>query len=205
MRRITARLVVAGVGLTLLAAGCGSSGKGASSAKTTTSAPGGVDPNAPEVVAPGDIPDTQVYVALAGPGGRYSIKVPEGWARKIAGSSVTLTDHYNSVMATATRVVTAPTAASVQTTEVPRLRRSIPNFELVKVATVTRAAGTAVLVSYRAGSARDPVTGKRVAIDVERYEFWRSGTLVTLTLSGARGSDNVDPWKTVTNSFTWTK
>ena len=29
------------------------------------------------------------------------------------------------------------------------------------------------------------------------------GMQVTLTLSGARGSDNVDPWKTITDSFAW--
>ena len=101
-------------------------------------------------------------------------------------------------------VAVAPTVASVQATEVPILQRNVANFELVKVASVTRTAGPAILVTYRAGSAPNPVTGKRVAIDVERYEFWHNGTLVTLTLSGARGSDNVDPWKKVTNSFAWT-
>ena len=206
MRRVaTIGVAAAALGFALLATACGSSSpKSSSSANTTTSAPAGVNPNAPEIVAPGDIPDTQVYVTLAGPGGRYSIKVPEGWSRTTVGNTATLTDHYNSVAATATRVATAPTASSVRTTEVPRLQREVPNFELVKVETVQRSAGPAVLISYRAGSARDPVTGKRVALDVERYEFWRNGTQVTLTLSGARGSDNVDPWKTVTDSFAWT-
>jgi len=47
------------------------------------------------------------------------------------------------------------------------------------------------------------VTGKVVRDDVERYEFWRGGTEAVLTLSGAAGSDNVDPWRLVTDSFTW--
>jgi len=38
---------------------------------------------------------------------------------------------------------------------------------------------------------------------VERYEFWKNGTAVIITLSSAAGSDNVDPWKTVTDSFVW--
>ena len=38
---------------------------------------------------------------------------------------------------------------------------------------------------------------------VERYEFWRGGTEAVVTLSGAAGSDNVDPWRLVTDSFTW--
>jgi hypothetical protein len=60
-----------------------------------------------------------------------------------------------------------------------------------------------VLVTYRASSAADAVTGKRVTLDVERYEFWRNGTQVTITLSAPQGSDNVDPWKRVTESFAW--
>jgi hypothetical protein len=38
---------------------------------------------------------------------------------------------------------------------------------------------------------------------VERYAFWRSGREVVLTLSGAKGADNVDPWRMVTDSFRW--
>ena len=39
--------------------------------------------------------------------------------------------------------------------------------------------------------------------EVERYEFWRNGKQATLSLSAPVGSDNVDPWKVVTDSFTW--
>lgn len=220
-RATTTRNATTAIALVLLAAACsGSSTKSSSrsnsshpagaarttrtsAASTTTTGAAGVDPNAPEVVAPGDIPDNQVFVVFAASADGYSLKVPEGWARSISGATTTFTDHFNSVSTTATTVPTAPTAASVQATEVAALQRSVPNFELVKVETVTRTAGPAVLVVYRAGSAPDPVTGKRVALDVERYEFWRNGKQVTLTLSGARGSDNVDPWKTVTNSFAW--
>jgi hypothetical protein len=38
---------------------------------------------------------------------------------------------------------------------------------------------------------------------VERYEFWRAGHEVVLTLSAPVGSDNVDPWRKVTDSFAW--
>jgi hypothetical protein len=203
MRRRTAFVFATmTVVLTVLAAACG--GASSKTSTSTSSAAGGVDPNAPEVVAPGDIPDTQAFVPFIVATDGYSLKVPEGWARSTNGSTTTFTDHYNTINATATSAPVAPTAASVQATEVTALRRDVPNFELLKVETVNRTAGPAVLVTYRAGSTPDPVTGKRVALDVERYEFWRSGKQVTLTLSGARGSDNVDPWKTVTNSFAWT-
>lgn len=56
-----------------------------------------------------------------------------------------------------------------------------------------------------AGRARAPnsVTGKTIRLAVERYEFWAKGTEAIVTLSGPVGADNVDPWKLVTDSFTW--
>lgn len=209
---VKARIAVltTGVVLVVAAAACGGSSTPRSSAATptrpsgssTTTKPGGVDPNAPEVVAPGDIPDTQAFVTYTGNG--FAFKVPEGWSQSVSGATTTFTDHYNTVSATTTSVPTAPTVASTRTGEVPALQQQVPSFQLVNVDTVNRTAGPVVHVTYRAGSPADPVTGKRVAIDVERYEFWRNGTQVTLTLSGARGSDNVDPWKTITDSFAWT-
>jgi len=201
----------AAVALVVTVAACGGSSAPRSSATkptkqatagSTTTKSSGVDPNAPEVVAPGDIPDTQAFVTHAGTG--FSFKVPEGWSQSNNGATTTFTDHYNTVSATTTSGPTAPTVASARTGEVPALQRQVPNFQLVNVGTVNRTAGPTVLVTYRAGSPADPVTGKRVAIDVERYEFWRNGTQVTVTLSGARGSDNVDPWKKITDSFAWT-
>ena len=66
-----------------------------------------------------------------------------------------------------------------------------------------RTAGTAVLITYHALSAVNPVTGKVANEAVERYEFWRNGREVVLTLAAPVGSDNVDPWRKVTDSFTW--
>lgn len=68
---------------------------------------------------------------------------------------------------------------------------------------VQRAAGPAVLITYQAISAPDAVTGKSVTEAVERYEFWRGGQEVVLTLSAPQGADNVDPWRMITDSFRW--
>jgi hypothetical protein len=38
---------------------------------------------------------------------------------------------------------------------------------------------------------------------VERYVFWNAGSEATLTLAGPRGADNVDPWRTVSDSLRW--
>ncbi len=200
--RLTTKVIVPAILIAAVTA-CGSS---ASKQPASGSRPGAttapkVGPNAPEVVAPGDIPDTQVFVPYTT--AEYAVSVPEGWSQSITGPTTTYSDHYNTIRIETAPSTAAPTVATVQSSEVPSLTRTVPNFELAKVASVNRTAGTAILVTYRAGSTPDPVTNKRVALDVERYEFWHNGTTVTLILSGARGSDNVDPWKTVTNSFAW--
>lgn len=169
--------------------------------RSSSSSPNGVDPNAPEVVAPGDIPDNQVFVPFTGSG--YVVKVPEGWARSESGPEVVFSDRYNTIRIETASAPSAPTVSSVTATVPPQLRTANPGFVLGRVAQVNRSAGPAVLVTYEASSAKDPVTGKSVALDVERYEFWKNGNTVMITLSASKGSDNVDPWKTVTNSFAW--
>lgn len=156
-----------------------------------------------EVAPPGDIPDNQAFVSFTGPG--YSVKVPEGWPRTQTGSRVTFADKYNSIRVEISMRAKAPTVRSVLTSEVARLRATTKGFALLKVTSVTRPAGPSILLTYRAMSPPNAVTGKTVTNDVERYEFWRSGKLVVMTLQAPKGSDNVDPWKIVTDSFTWSK
>jgi len=60
------------------------------------------------------------------------------------------------------------------------------------------------LARYEIGSAANPVTGKKALLAVERYTFAHNGTAVVLTLSGAKGADNVDPWMAVSDSLRWT-
>jgi len=158
--------------------------------------------NAPEASVPGDIPDSQVFVRYSPPSGDYSLKYPEGWAVKTAGGTTTFTRNYNQLTVHVAHRAARPTLAGVTETEIPKLRTQA-GFKLHKVETVKRAAGNAVRIVYEATSAPDVVTGKSVALDVERYLFWRRGTLVTIALSSPKGSDNVDAWRTVTNSLAW--
>lgn len=157
----------------------------------------------PEQNPPGDIPDNTAFVRYVPPSARYSISVPEGWARTAHGDAVTFTDKYNSVVVTVVAAAQAPTVASAKAAEVPAIAAADQCFSLRDVTTVARKGGSAVLVRYRADSAPDPVTGKRIRDDVERYEFWHNGREAVLTLSGAVGADNVDPWRTVSDSFRW--
>jgi putative hemolysin len=153
---------------------------------------------------PGDIPDDQAFVAYTPPTGTYTVKVPEGWARTDAGDHVTFTDKLNTIDIDVVAASTAPTVASAKATEVPTLEKATTCFELVDVTSTTRTSGPFVLITYRADAAPDTVTGKVVRDDVERYESWKNGKEAVLTLTGPAGSDNVDPWKIVTDSFTWT-
>jgi hypothetical protein len=172
-----------------------------SSGSTSTTAGNGVNPNTPETAVVGDIPDTQVYVPFTGAG--YTIKVPQGWARADLSTGAVFSEHFNTERLESSTAPSAPTVSSVRSATVPQLQGANAGFVLKAVTTVTRPAGTVVLTTYQANSAPDPVTNKSVVLDVERYDFWKNGSTVTVALSAAKGSDNVDPWKTITNSFTW--
>jgi hypothetical protein len=202
------QLLIASSAVLALAGACGASNSNSSTSSTsarpstTTTAPAD-NPNAPEVSPAGDIPDNQVFVSYTPPSGGYSLKVPEGWGRVEAGGAVTFTDKLNSIRMETTAATSAPTVSSAQQNEVPAIKAASKNYQAGKVTSVTRKAGGAILITYQADSQPDPVTGKVVHDAVERYEFWRGGSEVILTLSGPVGADNVDPWRIVTDSFVW--
>lgn len=198
--------------LAVLLAGCAAtpppgpaSAPSSAQASTTAGVPasGLPDPNAPEVLTAGDIPDNQVFVPATIAGATFSVSVPEGWARSADGAATVFTDKYNSVRVESRPLPAAPDVASVRGQDVPQLQGSQPGFGLGDVQSVRRNAGQGVVVTYVATSAPNPVTGKSVTESVERYAFWRAGTEVVLTLAGPQGSDNVDPWRTITDSLRW--
>ncbi|KUN04555.1 hypothetical protein AQI95_19650 [Streptomyces yokosukanensis] len=200
------------VGLALVAAvtaGCSGSGSSASKSPpashspSSSSASGTQNNAAPtESNPPGDIPDNQVYVPFQGTG--FTLKVPEGWARtQRDGGTTAFTDKLNTVRIQTASAPTAPTVGDVTHTVVPQLRSQVPKFAAPRVSEVTRHAGRVVLLTYQGDSAKDPVTGKVVRDAFERYAFYRSGHEVNLTLSGPVNADNVDPWRTISDSFAW--
>jgi hypothetical protein len=197
-------LIVASVLLALAAAGCGGTANTSSHAGSAgTTAAQGPNPNAPEKSPPGDIPDNQAYVAYAPPGGHYTVEVPEGWSRSTSARGVTFTDKLNSItMQTVPAAV--PMTAQAATAEAPKLARTIKGFRLGRVSTVHRMAGPAIRITYTATGTPNSVTGKAVTDAVERYIFFHGGKRLVLTLSGPKGADNVDPWRTVTDSVRWT-
>lgn len=175
--------------------------RGSSSA---TSRPASTAPTVPtaasEVNPAGDIPDNQAYVSWSPRGGGFHVSVPEGWARREGPSGTVFTDKLNSVTVSESSAATPPSTSS-ETTAVQAL--SVPGLAAGTSQMQTRTAGTVVVTTYSADAPPDPVTGKVVVDAVERYAFYRNGKTVTITLAGPKGADNVDPWRTITDSFGW--
>lgn len=171
-----------------------------SAAATSTSAASSAQH---EVNPAGDIPDNQAFVPYMSSAGKFTVTVPEGWARTNTATGVMFTDKYNSIEVDTRHATSAPTAASLRTSEVPMLTRSEANFVLGDITTITRNAETAVLLTYHADTPANAVTGKVATAAFERYVFFKSGTEAVITVGAPVGGDNVDPWRTVTDSFSW--
>jgi hypothetical protein len=176
--------------IAVLIAGCGSS-----------SAP--VNPNSKEHNPPGDIPDNQAFVNYRPAGAGFVVKVPEGWARRTNGHAVVFTSSLNSVGVEGRPATRAPTPAQARRLLVPQLAKANSGFRLLAVNEVRRPGGPALHLVYQTQSRPNAVTGKRTVQTVERYIFYRGGREAILTLTGATGADNVDPWRTVSSSLRW--
>ena len=194
--------------------GCGSSAgpastspssSGAASTSRFSSTGHGVNPNTPESLPPGDIPDTIAYVPYAVPGAGYTVSIPEGWARVSAGGAVTFTSNLNAVRISAAPAHGTVTVASVRRSVVPKLASSVKGYRRGSVSAVARTAGTAIRTTYLGFSQPNPVTNKFGVLAFERYDFLHKGRVITLVLSSPNGSDNVDPWRKITNSLMFTR
>lgn len=196
------RLVAASsVALGLVLVACGST--------TAGPVPTGAQPglstlaSTPETNPPGDIPDSQAFVPFTTPDGVAKLTVPEGWAQSADGGGIVFTDKLLSVRIETKAAASAPTVESATAADVPQLRSSVSHFQPGKVTADTRTAGPVVVITYGAASAPNPVTGKTVAQDVQRYLYWRGGHELVLTLSAPTGTDTVDAWRTITDSVSW--
>lgn len=202
MRLVAPSLSVVGVLATVaVLAGCAATGSGPSGPAAHS---GTVTSAAPESNPVGDIPDTQAYVPFTPPGGLFTVSVPEGWARSTDGAATIFTDKANTVRIETTARVDAPNTESVKVDEMPAIESSTDGYRPATVTAVQRQAGSVIVISYQGTSAPNPVTGKTGTDAYERYDYWRNGREVILTLSGPAGADNVDPWLTITDSLQWT-
>jgi hypothetical protein len=148
---------------------------------------------------PGDIPDDQVFVSYSSSVGGYSLKVPEGWARREKGSDVDFIDRFDGVAVAVTTAATAPTAKDVTA----KLEQPGKALKVINTKEIRLPAGQALLVKYESDSEANPVTNKRIRLENEAYVFYKNGKTATLTLWAPKGADNADQWKLMSESFRW--
>lgn len=159
-------------------------------------------PFAAETNSPGDIPDNQAFVEYRSTLG-FSIKVPEGWARREQASDVSFSDKYNRLQVTVSEQTAPSTLANVKANEVSALQKLPIAVRIVSAKQLALPAGSVVVVHYSANSEVNAVTNKAIRLDNENYYFWKAGKLAVLTLSAPAGADNVDQWQLMAKSFTW--
>jgi hypothetical protein len=204
---VLAGTALAGVLLADAVAACGSSGPsgtGAGAVPSASHGAGGSQAAAPAATtAPGDIPDSTVYVPYQSAAGHLQIKVPEGWSRTTGTTSTTFTSSLNSISVAWMPMKAAPTVSTVRATAVPALKTSTSAFQLQSVRPVSLTGGSGVELVFLVNSTANPVTGRRYRLVVERFELYHHGRGAVLSLSSAVGADNVDPWRIVSQSFRW--
>jgi hypothetical protein len=180
----------------------GGSPSSGTTASTSSAAPAKAAKPVPvENNPPGDIPDNLAFILYVNKPGRYSFTHPEGWARTGKGGQVRFTDKLNGVDVESTAATQAPTVSSARTSDVPRIRASVPAFQLRDIKAVTLPAGRGVHIVFRRNSDPDAVTGKVYRDEVEEYAVFSHGRLVRMDLYGPVGADNVDAYRTMSQSL----
>lgn len=193
---------LASVAVVGLLSGCGAATNPASGS-SANQPPSSPTQQAADSNPPGDIPDNQAFVLYSAADHSFTMKYPEGWARTDSGAHVVFSDKFNNITVAPHNGFYQPSEAYARTVEVPEIAASTPGFAPGNISTVQRPAGPVVLITYQGDSPPSAVTGKSIKQDVQRYEFANAGRGVVVTLSAPAGSDTVDPWRVITDSFTW--
>ncbi len=133
----------------------------------------------------------------------FTLKVPEGWARKDLTDGAVFTDKYDGVAVTERPWATAPDKSSTEQMLAPQIVANVRAVTITKIEEVKLPAGQAVRISYGSNSDPNPVTNKAIRLENDSYYFWKDGKLVSLDLSAPWGADNVDQWTMMAHSFRW--
>ncbi|HWW66628.1 MAG TPA: hypothetical protein VNY83_01460 [Solirubrobacterales bacterium] len=195
----------------LLLAGCGGGGGGSTTTKSATAktpssaaaspvAESGV-PSEAQSAATGDIPDNQIFLTYDNRAAGYSIRYPEGWTRKGSSSAVTFQDRGNVIHVLVAKGA-PPTPAGVGA-GVAKLKRSDPSIHGGAAQTLTLGGAPVIKLTYTRLSAPDPVTGKRLPLTIDRYEYAHGGKVAIVDLGTPKGVDNVDAYRMISETFRW--
>ncbi len=156
----------------------------------------------PEVSPPGDIPDNQVFILFTSPQG-FSLKVPEGWARKDGTNDTVFSDKYNRIALSVGSLVQPLDLSYAKSTLAPDIEKSGRAVKIVSVSEVKFRSGKAIKIAYDANSEPNEVTNKQIRQENERFYYAKNGMLVSLSLTAPKGADNADQWKLISSSFRW--
>jgi len=196
------------VGLLLVGCGSGESTNNNSTAEKTAprtaASPPSSESGAPseaQSAATGDIPDNQVFLTYDNRAAGYSIRYPEGWARKGSASDVTFQDRANVIhVVIAKGAPQSPASASAGLAE---LKRTDPTVKAGQPQRITIAGAPVIKLTYTRLSAADPVTGKRLPLTIDRYEYAHGGKVAIVDLGTPKGVDNVDAYRMISETFRW--
>lgn len=149
----------------------------------------------------GDVPDNAVFLTFKDSSHAFSIKYVEGWQVTTGADGVVIHDKDSSETVT---LVAAQTdvPAYISGTDLPALR-ALAGFTLIKQDTVNVGTRTYDHLAYKLVSPPDPVTGKQIPSTVDRYYVAGTAGLAVVSLSSPDGVDNVDAFRLMIESFTW--
>ena len=149
----------------------------------------------------GDVPDNAVFLTYKGVNPAFSIQYVEGWQVTPTGHGVVIRDK-DSSETVAIVAVPADVAAFVASTDLPALQAQ-PGFRLIKQDTVKAGGSTYIHLAFHQTSPPDSVTGKQVPQTVDRYYIPGLNGLAVVSLATPDGVDNVDAFRQMMESFTW--
>ena len=153
----------------------------------------------PAAGAPGgDIPDSAVYLRYTS--GGFSVEYVEGWLQTAAAHGVTFSDKDSSVIVDLRPRLGGDLSAYVQRIDLSRLAHTA-GFRREGLTRDSIGGYHALRLTYRGQSAPDAVTGKTVALQVDRYYVQGRHALAVITLATPLGVDNADGFRRIAHSF----
>ena len=159
------------------------------------------EPDTGENGASGDVPDNAVFLTYHDATHEFSIDYVEGWQVTPGSNGVVIRDKDSSETV---QVVPLPAdiAACVTGSELPALQ-ALEGFSLIGQDRVKANGRELIHLSYHLPAPPDPVTGKRVPSTVDRYYVPGSTDMAIVSLSTPDGVDNVDAFRQMILSLTW--
>jgi hypothetical protein len=158
---------------------------------------------APEASPLAGIPADQVFITFTSPAG-YMVKVPRGWTRRDNERETVFSDKHNRIALMVASASSRPfDMAYAQSTLAPELERAGKAVKITELAEMTLKSGRTLKIAYDTNSEPNEVTNKRVRQENERFYFVKNDKLVVLSLTAAKGADNVEPWRLIAASFRW--